>query len=500
MLRAAMRSGNPKLAQQATVLALHARNYRQALVAAELWLRLAPADNAPLETIALIELADNRLDRAQQHVEELVARMAPKTGDALKRVAEIFSRQPNTAGAAQVMDRLVAKYADLPEAHMARAQLADRTGDSATVLAALDRALALRPDWEEAVTAKVAHLAAQKRDAEAFAAADEFLARKPDASRLRSVYARLQLERGNTEEALRQFLLITAQDPRNAEAWFAAGVLAMQRHELEAADDYLLKSLQLRPAHDQTRLLLAQLALERREYAVAERWYRDVRNETQFFEAQLGVALAQMRQGDWKRGLAHLESLTPEDDDEQVRRLLVQEQIWREGAKDRARARKVLDEALARYPDSDELLYARGLLAAIMNDLPAMEKDLRQVLSKNPDNAHALNALGYTLADQTGRIDEARQLVTRALELRPEDPFILDSMGWVQYRLGNNEAAVDYLNRALAKRDDAEIAAHLGEVLWTSGDRTRAEEVWRRALKHSPDNEVLRETVSRLKQ
>jgi tetratricopeptide (TPR) repeat protein len=190
---------------------------------------------------------------------------------------------------------------------------------------------------------------------------------------------------------------------------------------------------------------------------------------------------------------------TAESDEELVRRLLIQEQVWREGAKDRARARQLLDEGLARFPENLELLYARGLLAATMNDVPLMEKDLREVLVKDPNNAHALNALGYTLADQTGRYAEAQQLVGRALELRPEDPFILDSMGWVQYRLGNHQAAVEYLDRALTKRDDAEIAAHLGEVLWVKGDKTRAEEVWGRALKHSPDNEILKGTVTRLK-
>lgn len=500
MLRAATRAGDPKLAQRATALALHARNYKQALVAAELWMRLQPAENAPIETVALIQLADNHLDQAQKRIEELIARMAPNTGAAFARIAELFGRQPNAAGAAQVMDKLVAQHAGLPEAHLARALLAERSQDTATALAALDRALTLKPDWDDAALTKFVLLASRKRDDEAFAFGDEFLARHPGAVKLRAAYARVLVERGRTDEALRQFIAITAQDPKNADAWYAAGVLALQRHDYAAADGYLLTSLQLRPEHDQTRLLLAQLALERRQYPVAERWYRDVRNEDHLLEAQLGVAVAIMRQGDWKRALAQIEAITPDSDEEQVRRLLIEEQIWREGAKDRRRARQVLDQALARYQDNTELLYARGLLAAMMNDLPAMETDLRRVINKDPDNAHALNALGYTLADQTQRYDEAQTLVSRALELRPEDPFILDSMGWVQFRLGNTHAAVEYLDRALAKRDDAEIAAHLGEALWVKGERARAEEVWKRALKHSPDNEVLKDTVTRLKQ
>ena len=155
---------------------------------------------------------------------------------------------------------------------------------------------------------------------------------------------------------------------------------------------------------------------------------------------------------------------------------------------------------MERYPEDTDLLYARGLVAAQLNLIDIHEQDMRKLLVKDPQNAHALNALGYTLADATDRYEEAHSLIEQALSIRPEDPFILDSMGWVQYRLGNHSAAIDYLERALTKRDDAEIAAHLGEVLWVNGNQERAREVWQRALEQNPDNDVLLDTLKRFNQ
>jgi tetratricopeptide (TPR) repeat protein len=161
---------------------------------------------------------------------------------------------------------------------------------------------------------------------------------------------------------------------------------------------------------------------------------------------------------------------------------------------------EVLSRGLAQFPDNVDLLYARSLAAEKVNDLAMAEQDLRRVLKQDPDNAHALNALGYTLADRTNRYQEAYELIKRALDLRPDDPAIMDSMGWVLYRLGRHDEAVRFLKQALELHDDGEIAAHLGEVLWVSGRAAEAKDVWQRAIKSYPDHKVLQEVMQRFEQ
>jgi tetratricopeptide (TPR) repeat protein len=159
----------------------------------------------------------------------------------------------------------------------------------------------------------------------------------------------------------------------------------------------------------------------------------------------------------------------------------------------------MLGRSLKEMPNNNDLLYARALTAEKLNLIDEMERDLRIVIERDPKNAHALNALGYTLADRTTRYQEARGYLDQALALKPDDPFILDSMGWLQYRLGNTTEAIRYLKRALEQRSDAEIAAHLGEVLWVAGNRNEAESVWNRALRDTPDNEALLGAIKKFK-
>jgi len=204
------------------------------------------------------------------------------------------------------------------------------------------------------------------------------------------------------------------------------------------------------------------------------------------------------KQGDIAGARSHLHGITPQNTQQKIQLTLSEEQILRD-AKQYKTALEVLNEAIGKIPDDKDLLYARALVAEKLDMIKLAEKDLRAILAKDPKSVHALNALGYTLADRTTRYQEAQELLEQALALKPEDAFILDSMGWLQYRLGNNAEAIRYLKRALAIRSDAEISAHLGEVLWVSGDRIEAESVWGRALRETPDSEALLGVIKKFK-
>ena len=497
---AATQSRDYRLAEHATRVSLRAKDYNRAQQSARLWSELRPQDSAPLEVIAMALVEDGQIDAAQVVVEDLLDRKDKTPGTVYRRLAELLSRQPNHQGALGLMSRLVDLNLEDPEIYYAQAYLADRLNESDLVIESIDRALALKPGWEEAALAKAAHLAGDQEQEESVIAFSEgFLNDYPDSNRLRMYYARFLVDRGKLAQGLDQFVILIEREPGNADVLYAAGLLAIQLERYEDAEHYLAQNLQLRPGNDQVRLYMGQLAIEREDYADALELYRAVQSESFYFEAQLSITDILSESDGVDAALEHLETLYPVNQEEYVRWVLAKEQVLRK-VKRLDEAKAVLDSAVERYPEDNELIYARGLLAAQLNLLDVHEQDMRNLLVKDPENAHALNALGYTLADTTDRYEEAQSLIEQALSIRPEDPFILDSMGWVQYRLGNHSDAISYLERALTKRNDAEIAAHLGEVLWVNGDEARAREIWQLGLEHSPENDVLLNTIKKFDQ
>ncbi|MDJ0956128.1 MAG: tetratricopeptide repeat protein [Arenicellales bacterium] len=497
--KAAEKSQDYRIAERGTRVALRARDYDRAQQTARIWAKLKPEDTAPLEVVAMSLVEDGRIDEAYAVVEELLD-LDSKTGNVYRRLADLLSRQPNQSGALELLSRLIAQSPNDPELYYAQAFLADRIKEFDVVVESIDKALELKPDWEEAALAKAAHLVSRQADKESVVGfCKQFLEDNAQANRLRLYLARYLVDQGDLEGGFDEFVALIEQDPSNTDALYAAGLLGLQLEQFDEAENYLKQNLKLRPNNDQIRLYLGQLEIERERYEQAEQWYREVRSEGYYFEAQIAIAdvLAETKGVD--AALEHLQTLHPGDQEAYVRWVLAQERVLRTG-KRLMEAKDMLDAAVDRYPEDTDLIYARGLLAAQLDLLEIHERDMRKLLVKDPTNAHALNALGYTLADSTDRYEEAHTLIEQALSIRPEDPFILDSMGWVLYRLGNHADAIEYLERALTKREDAEIAAHLGEVLWVTGEQERAKEVWQRALDQHPDNDVLRDTLKKFNQ
>lgn len=497
--RAAETSQDYRVAERATRVSLRAKQYGRAEQTARIWAALRPDDTVPLEIIAISLVDDGQIDEAQAVVDDLL-QSADSVSKVFRRLADLLSRQPNHSGALELMSRLVQQYPDNAEVFFAQAYLADRLKQSELVLTAIDQALALRPDWEEAVLAKATHLVNSQADKElVIDICEQFLQSNPQAKKVRLYLARYLVDQDDLARAFDEFATLISQEPENVDALYAGGLLGLQLQRYDEAEQYLEKNLELRPNNDQARLYLGQLAMQRERFDDAERWYRSVQSEAYYFDAQLelGSALAETSGAD--SAMEHLKTLHPVDQDEYVRWVLAQEQVLRK-SKRLMEAKEVLDLAVERFPEDTELIYARGLLAAQLDLIDIHEQDMRKLLVKDPNNAHALNALGYTLADTTDRYEEAHNLIEQALSIRPEDPFILDSMGWVQYRLGNHADAISYLERALTKREDAEIAAHLGEVLWINGEQDRARQVWQRALEKHPDNDVLKDTLKKFNQ
>ncbi|MGB1272597.1 MAG: tetratricopeptide repeat protein, partial [Endozoicomonas sp.] len=297
-------------------------------------------------------------------------------------------------------------------------------------------------------------------------------------------------------EARVQFEVLLEQSPHDSEIVLSLALITMENAMEPEAEQYFMQLLSLGQRKNTANYYLGRLKEKQQQYGAARDYYQAVGQGKEFMAAQ--VALAQMlaRQGKLNEALVLIdEAKTRNPARVESLYLLEGELLVNDGQLKKALG--LFDKAIKSSPKSVNLLYSRAMLQEKLDNLPALENDLRKILEIKPENVAALNALGYTLADRTDRYREAEKLILKAYSFNQDDPAILDSMGWVQYRLGNYESAVKYLRMAYDKFPDAEIAAHLGEVIWVMGNREEARSLWGQALKNSPDSWILKDTMDR---
>ena len=490
--QAAKNSRDPRLAARASQAALYAKLYPQAQENAQLWVTLQPDNLEARETLASVFLESGQPVQAQQQLEEalLLAKKDNNLNQMFLRVAGILGRHKSRTTGFEIMKSLASQYEHNPNASLALAHLGVRAGDLDKALAAINHSLELEPGWDEAALYKGRVLVSRKEMAKALKFYGEYLDDNAGATKVRLNYARLLIDSKQWEKARKEFVRVVRDAPDDAESIFAVGLLAYQSQRYDEAQTYLERHLELQPENDQARMYLGQIAEERKDYTTATRWYEAISSPNYYFEAQTRLGIAIWRMGSLRAAREHLQSIDTTTEKQKVQLVLAEEQILRE-AKKYHDALKLLNKTMTELPEQTDIRYARALIAEKLDMVELSISDLRAILKKEPNNAHALNALGYTLADRTDKLEEAKTLIGLALKQKPNDPFVLDSMGWVHYRMGHYDEAIKLLKRALAMRNDAEISAHLGEVLWVSGDKTTARTVWRHALESTPDNESL---------
>jgi len=490
---------DPRIARRATEMALHGRRMETALQAARIWLEIEPASAQARQTLISLLAAQGRYDELGTELGALLAGDDAQRPAQLMRLNRLLARGGDRQAVRELVERLTVPYLELPEAHYARAQAAFDARDVVAAQQAIQRALEMKPDWE---TAALLHVQMIENRAEAMAELGRFLAAHPRAREARQIYARALVSDKRYEEARRQFLLLLEQDAgrpeRNGDAIFAVAVLSLQLDDPAAAERYLRQLLEIGHAEgDKARYHLGQIAEDGKRWDEALQWFAQVGRGEHYLNARLHAANVMAKQGKLDQGRRHLAETDVATPRERVQLLIGEAQILRE-AHDLPAAHAVLDAGLARQPDQPELLYEIALIADKLGRPDELEARLRRLIEVRPDHAHAYNALGYSFAERGVRLGEARELIDRALELSPDDPFILDSKGWVLFRLGEAAAALEVLNRAFALRSDPEIAAHLGEVLWSLGRKDEARATWEKARAEHPANETLAETLKRL--
>ena len=490
----AMSTRDPRIVRRAAEVAFHARQYDSALEAARLWLSLEPDSQQARQMLSTLLLASGRIDELAGSLARDLAAEAPRVGDALIRMVRAFTRYPDKLAVQRLFDQLTQPYPDLAEAHLVRAQAAVGVGDADRARSEINRTLELRPAWELAALFKAELL---PKGAAQLDFLKTWLAANPDGLDVRLGYARGLVSEKRYEDARIEFRRLLSASPDNPDMLYAVGILSLQVNDATEGEQHLKRFVEIgRGDLDPARFYLGQIADQAGRPEDAVRWYDLVAAGEHAVPAKVRAAQVLLRQNKLDEARERLAAARASGTPGDSRLVVAEAQLLRDAGR-HADAFAFLAKVLELQPDQPELLYETALAAEKLGYVDVMERHLRRLIALKPDSAQAYNALGYSLADRNLRLDEAAQLIDKALSLTPDDPFILDSKGWVLFRQGKPAAALEALQKAYAQKPDAEIAAHIGEVLWVLGRSGEALAVWREATKAHPTNEVLAATIKR---
>lgn len=492
----ARRTRDPRVARRAVEMANAARAPQIALDAARIWQDADPASMQALQTLIVLLVNAKRVEETEPYLAKLLAANAGATPNLFMQLGRLLSGSTDAAANLRVVRRLAERHAQMPQAHFAVAQAASAAKEDALALDEVRRAAALRPDWEAAAIYE-AQLLQRRSPADAARRLGGYLEKYPDSRDVRLNYARLLVMDKRGAEARAQLENISLRFNTDPDVLYAAGLLALELKELGVAESSMKRVLELKFRDpDAAVYALGQIAEERRDWAGAIDWYKTIQRSEHALPARMRTANAIAKLGRLGEARAFLRSVAAQDEPQRVQLLVAESQLLRD-ANQHKEAFDLLGDALAKVPDQPDLLYDHALTAEKLDRFDVLESNLKRLIQLRPEHAHAYNALGYSFAERNIRLAEAKQLIDKAVALAPEDYFIVDSLGWVLYRMGDLKGATAHLRRAWQHRPDGEIGAHLGEVLWMLGDRDEARRIWQEAQKLSPDNETLQKTLRR---
>lgn len=486
----AKKTRDPRLAERAAKTAAYGRQQRLALDAATLWAELDPSSLEAQQATSQMLISTGDIQSAVPHIKELLSKEESRATTFLY-LNDLLRNQQDKKAVLTTIKELAQPYPASAEAHFSVAQAAWFAQDMDAAESAIKQASKLRPDWE--VSAQMqGQILAKKSPEKAVDFYKAFLNKNPKANNLRMHYAKLLVRLKRYEEAKPEFIKLTELEKDNPDTNAVVGLLSLEANELDMAEQYLQQSLSNGFKDPEKIYMYLGITTDRKKNkSKALEWYGKIPKSNQhYLEAQLATAniIAQTKSTDAAINmLGNLTELTAAQEvvvAQAQASLLVQDKRHQE-------AFELIKKTINTIPNTPQLIYDYAMAAERIGKLDLMENELRKVIQLQPDFSAAYNALGYSFADRNINLKEAKTLIETAHKLSPSDHYILDSLGWVEYRLGNYAVAAEHLRKAYSIQEDPEISAHLGEVLWKQGLQEEAKNIWGKALKAFPENSTL---------
>lgn len=499
-------SRDARLAERAAKVAMYSKNAQAALETAKLWVELDANSTEAQQTAAQIYVINGDLTAAKPLLQKLLENTETQSNSFLY-LNNLFSHQANRSAVLQLVQELAAPYPQLAEAHFTLAQAAFQADNLALALTESARANQLKPHWEIAAIQQADILYTTSPE-QAIGFYRNFLNDNADANDARLNLARMLIKQSRFNEAKPELVKLTKLAPQNPEILVVVGLLFVQSNQFNDAEKYFLQALDSEIKNkDPIYLYLGQIAEKNKNDTEAINWYNKVQQRASntsapqndhYLDAKLSAANVIARSQGADIAIKMLDDLENLSDIQLAQVITAQANILAQ-SKRYQESYELLGKAVANMPNTNELIYEYAMAAERVQQYSVLETQLRLLIKIKPNFAQAYNALGYSFADRNVKLEEANKLIAKALELSPGDHYIMDSMGWVQYRLGNLDKAYEYLNKAYNLQNDSEIAAHLGEVLWKQGKHDEANKIWDEGLKASPQNEVILKTIKKFK-
>lgn len=496
-MEAAKRVRDPRFAERAAMIAMYLKDSVRLDEAVTIWLKQDVNNITARKFAALSALKSGDKAAAEVHIESLLRNDPAGFDKSILELASVQQKENKSDLIFNVLNNVALKHPDQAVVYFVQALLAIQTGKQDVAEAKVGQALRVQPAWDKALMlhAQLAMLSGDLNKAKT--ALNNAIVKFPDDIKIKKLLAQVLVKSKDYDEAEQVYQDMLKTNPDDNESRLALGLMCLQQDKHEEAETIFTKLLDEPEWRSQANFYLAKIAEQQDDPDKALRLYDKASDEPVVFEAGVAAIALLGKEKQFAQAEARLASLAKKYPKQRVRILLVysellnQQQLYE-------KALELLTKALAELPDNKDLLYARALMAEHMGKFDVLEADLKKILEKHPDNAEALNALGYSLADKTKRYQEAESYLLRALKLAPNEAVILDSYGWLQFKLGNTAKALDYLERAYAKQQENEIAAHLAEVLWMANQKDKAKKIFKEAFKESPEDRYLLDFKSRI--
>lgn len=496
-MEAAKRVNDPRFAERAAKIAMYMKDSKKTDEAVSLWLTQDPKNLTARKISALSALRSGNKQAAVDHLDLLLKADPAGFEKSVLELVSILQKDGKTDFIYEVLDAVSLKNPDQAAVYFVQSLLAMQMKDSALAEKKVQRALDIKPDWDDAIIfqAQIAVFSGDMNRAKTLLRNASL--KYPDNSKIKKLLAQVLIKTAEYEAAGEVYKEIVLANPKDVESQISLALVYLQLDRDGKAEDIFKALLEQPEWKSQASFYLGKIEEKREHTKKAVVWFDKVTDGPFVFESAISAISLLIKDKEFDEAGLRLNLMLDRFPKQKLRIILMQAGLLSQ-QEQYEKAFNLLTNALAEYPDQKDLLYTRALMAERVNKLDVLEIDLKKILAKYPDDAEALNALGYTLLGNANRYAEAEKYLQHALKLQPDEAVIMDSFGWLQFKLGRLEQALEYLERAYAKQQEAEIAAHLSEVLWALGRKEEARKLFYKAIKNSPEDEYLLDFQQRI--